>query len=176
MVCTGVLIMTGQYYYSYSAKGFFWLSTDELKGNDIPADLIPVSEEEHAALFLGQERGKYINHTPAGPVLIDQPDYTPEELVAQAESKKLRLMQRMQLIWGLRRQKKLSHSPSGRNTASCLTVWIPVKRRILTGLFPRRCRPYGFCCINGHQQNPVFSHLSNIALHRPPPSVRNERF
>ncbi|MGM8453662.1 tail fiber assembly protein [Enterobacter hormaechei subsp. hoffmannii] len=85
--------MTGQYYYSYSAKGFFWLSEDELKGNDIPADLIPVSEEEHAALFLGQERGKYINHTPAGPVLIDQPDYTPEELVAQAESKKLRLMQ-----------------------------------------------------------------------------------
>ncbi|WP_425267890.1 tail fiber assembly protein [Enterobacter hormaechei] len=93
MVCTGVLIMTEQYYYSYSAKGFFWLSEDELKGNDIPADLIPVSEEEHAALFLGQERGKYINHTPAGPVLIDQPDYTPEELVAQAESKKLRLMQ-----------------------------------------------------------------------------------
>lgn len=86
-------MMTEQYYYSYSAKGFFWLSTDELKGNDIPADLIPVSEEEHAALFLGQERGKYINHTPAGPVLIDQPDYTPEELVAQAESKKLRLMQ-----------------------------------------------------------------------------------
>ncbi len=74
-------------------KRFFWLSEDELKGNDIPADLIPVSEEEHAALFLGQERGKYINHTPAGPVLIDQPDYTPEELVAQAESKKLRLMQ-----------------------------------------------------------------------------------
>ena len=85
--------MTGQYYYSYSAKGFFWLCEDELKGNDIPADLIPVSEEEHAALFLGQERGKYINHTPAGPVLIDQPDYTPEELVAQAESKKSRLMQ-----------------------------------------------------------------------------------
>ncbi|MFZ8718617.1 tail fiber assembly protein [Enterobacter hormaechei] len=85
--------MTEQYYYSYSAKGFFWLSADELKGNDIPADLIPVSEEEHAALFLGQERGKYINHTPAGPVLIDQPDYTPEELVAQAESKKSRLMQ-----------------------------------------------------------------------------------
>ncbi|RTN94085.1 tail fiber assembly protein, partial [Enterobacter hormaechei] len=39
--------MTEQYYYSYSAKGFFWLSEDELKGNDIPADLIPVSEEEH---------------------------------------------------------------------------------------------------------------------------------
>ena len=85
--------MTEQYYYSYSAKGFFWLSTDELKGNDIPADLIPVSEEEHAALFLGQERGKYINHTPDGPVLVDQPDYSPEELIAQAESKKSQLMQ-----------------------------------------------------------------------------------
>ncbi|KTH16497.1 phage tail protein, partial [Enterobacter hormaechei subsp. hoffmannii] len=57
------------------------------------ADLIPVSEEEHAALFLGQERGKYINHTPDGPALVDQPDYSPEELIAQAESKKSRLMQ-----------------------------------------------------------------------------------
>ena len=85
--------MTEQYYYSYSAKGFFWLSADELKGNDIPADLIPVSEEEHAAMFLGQERGKYINHTPDGPVLVDQPDYSPEELIAQAESKKSQLMQ-----------------------------------------------------------------------------------
>lgn len=93
MVCTGVLIMTEQYYYSYSAKGFFWLSEDELEGNDIPADLIPFSDEEHAALFLGQERGKYINHTPDGPVLVDQPDYSPEELIAQAESKKSQLMQ-----------------------------------------------------------------------------------
>ncbi len=86
-------MMTEQYYYSYSAKGFFWLSADELKGNDIPADLIPVSEEEHAALFLGQERGKYINHTPDGPVLVDQPDYSPEELIAQAERKKSSMMQ-----------------------------------------------------------------------------------
>ena len=86
-------MMNEQYYYSYSAKGFFWLSADELTGNDIPADLIPVSEEEHAALFLGQERGKYINHTPDGPVLVDQPDYSPEELIAQAESKKSQLMQ-----------------------------------------------------------------------------------
>ena len=70
MVCTGVLIMTEQYYYSYSAKGFFWLSEDELEGNDIPADLIPFGDEEHAALFLGQERGKYINHTPDGPVWL----------------------------------------------------------------------------------------------------------
>ncbi|WP_414454800.1 tail fiber assembly protein, partial [Enterobacter hormaechei] len=38
-------------------------------------------------------RGKYINHTPDGPVLVDQPDYSPEELIAQAESKKSRLMQ-----------------------------------------------------------------------------------
>ena len=86
-------MMNEQYYYSYSAKGFFWLGENDLKGNDIPADLIPVSDEEHAALFLGQERGKYINHTPDGPALVDQPDYSPEELIAQAESKKSRLMQ-----------------------------------------------------------------------------------
>ncbi|MGS6356135.1 tail fiber assembly protein, partial [Enterobacter hormaechei] len=77
--------MTEQYYYSFSAKGFFWLKADELNGNDIPGDLIPGSEEEHAALFLGLERGKYINDTPVGPAMVDQPDYLPEELIAQAE-------------------------------------------------------------------------------------------
>ncbi|EMX9204480.1 tail fiber assembly protein [Escherichia coli] len=84
--------MKEQYYYSFSAKGFFWLSESELKGKDIPGDLIPVSEEEHAALFHGQETGRYISHTPEGPVLIDQPDYSPEELIAQAESKKEKLL------------------------------------------------------------------------------------
>ncbi|ECO7830118.1 tail fiber assembly protein, partial [Salmonella enterica] len=29
---------------------------------------------------------------PAGPILIDQPDYSPEELIAQAESKKEKLL------------------------------------------------------------------------------------
>lgn len=84
--------MTEQYYYSFSAKGFFWLSEGELESKNIPSDLMPVSEEEHAALFLGQEQGKYINHTPDGPVLVDLPDYTPEELVKQAESKKSSMM------------------------------------------------------------------------------------
>ena len=93
MVCTGVLMMNEQYYYSFSAKGFFWLSEDELKSKNIPADLMSISEEEHAELFHGQENGKYINHTPDGPVLVDQPDYSPEELIALAESKKSRLMQ-----------------------------------------------------------------------------------
>ncbi len=91
-------MMNEQYYYSYSAKGFFWLCEDELKGNDIPADLIPVSEEEHAAMFLGQGRGKYINHTPDGPVLVDQPDYSPEELIAQAENKKEKLLSEAEFV------------------------------------------------------------------------------
>lgn len=86
-------MMNEQYYYSYSAKGFFWLGENELNGNDIPPDLKPLSEEEHAALFLGQEQGKYINHTPDGPVLIEQPGYSPGELIAAAESKKAALMQ-----------------------------------------------------------------------------------
>lgn len=91
-------MMNEQYYYSYSAKGFFWLSADELKGKDIPADLIPVSKEDHAALFRGQEQGKYINHTPDGPLLVDQPDYSPEELIAQAEIKKEKLLSEAEVV------------------------------------------------------------------------------
>lgn len=86
-------MMNEQYYYSFSAKGFFWLSEDELKSKNIPADLMSISEEEHAELFHGQENGKYINHTPNGPVLVDLPDYTPEELITQAERKKSSMMQ-----------------------------------------------------------------------------------
>lgn len=86
-------MMNEQCYYSFSAKGFFWLSEDELKSKNIPADLKPFSEEKHAALFLGQEHGKYISHTPEGPILVDMPDYTPEELIMQTERKKTGLMQ-----------------------------------------------------------------------------------
>ncbi|EAQ9852432.1 tail fiber assembly protein [Salmonella enterica] len=85
--------MKNNYYYSFTEKGFFWLSEDELNDSTVPTDLVPISEDVHAALMFGQESGKYISHTPEGPVLIDQPDYSPEELIAQAESKKSRLMQ-----------------------------------------------------------------------------------
>ncbi|EAN6218062.1 tail fiber assembly protein [Salmonella enterica] len=84
--------MKNNYYYSFTEKGFYWLSEDELNDSTVPTDLVPISEDVHAALMFGQESGKYISHTPAGPILIDQPDYSPEELIAQAESKKEKLL------------------------------------------------------------------------------------
>ncbi len=91
-------MMNEQYYYSYSAKGFFWLGENDLKGNDIPYDLKPLSEVEHAALFKGQSQGLFINFTPDGPELIEQPEYPPEELIAQAENKKEKLLSEAEFV------------------------------------------------------------------------------
>lgn len=82
-----------QYYYSYTGKGFYWLSADELNDENFPDDLMVISEDAHSALFEGQANGKYISHTPSGPLLVEQPEYTPEEWIALNENKKTRLMQ-----------------------------------------------------------------------------------
>ncbi|EAA1525766.1 tail fiber assembly protein [Salmonella enterica subsp. enterica serovar Fluntern] len=90
--------MKNNYYYSFTEKGFYWLSEDELNNSTVPTDLVPISEDVHAALMFGQEAGKYISHTPAGPILIDQPDYSPEELIAQAEIKKEKLLSEAEVV------------------------------------------------------------------------------
>lgn len=90
--------MKNNYYYSFTEKGFYWLSEDELNNSTVPTDLVPISEDVHAALMFGQETGKYISHTPAGPILIDQPDYSPEELIAQAEIKKEKLLSEAEVV------------------------------------------------------------------------------
>ncbi|EDJ2362305.1 tail fiber assembly protein [Salmonella enterica] len=90
--------MKNNYYYSFTEKGFYWLSEDELNNSTVPTDLVPISEDVHAALMFGQEAGKHISHTPAGPILIDQPDYSPEELIAQAEIKKEKLLSEAEVV------------------------------------------------------------------------------
>ncbi|EMA3914356.1 tail fiber assembly protein, partial [Salmonella enterica] len=78
------------YYYSFKEKGFFWQPDTE--SDNYPDDLIPLTDEHYHELMQGQVDGKYIEHRKDGPVLVEHREYTPEELVAQAEAKKAELL------------------------------------------------------------------------------------
>ncbi|EYI93977.1 hypothetical protein SEEH8413_04308, partial [Salmonella enterica subsp. enterica serovar Heidelberg str. N18413] len=65
----------------YVLKQFDLLFTD-----NSPDDLIPLTDEYYRELMQGQVDGKYIEHRKGGPVLVEHREYTPEELVAQAEA------------------------------------------------------------------------------------------
>ncbi|EBQ4103473.1 tail fiber assembly protein, partial [Salmonella enterica] len=78
------------YYYSFKEKGFFW--QPDAKSGDYPDDLIPLTDEHYRELMQGQVDGKYIEHRKGGPVLVEHREYTPEELVAQAEARKAELL------------------------------------------------------------------------------------
>ncbi|MBJ5768358.1 tail fiber assembly protein, partial [Salmonella enterica subsp. enterica serovar London] len=71
-------------------KGFFWQPDTE--SDNSPDDLIPLTDEYYRELMQGQVDGKYIEHRKGGPVLVEHREYTPEELVAQAESRKAELL------------------------------------------------------------------------------------
>ncbi|EJA5054051.1 tail fiber assembly protein [Salmonella enterica] len=78
------------YYYSFKEKGFFY--QPETESGDYPDDLIPLTDEHYRELMQGQVDGKYIEHRKDGPVLVEHREYTPEELVAQAEARKAELL------------------------------------------------------------------------------------
>ncbi|HAG0390996.1 TPA: tail fiber assembly protein [Salmonella enterica] len=78
------------YYYSFKEKGFFW--QPDTKSGDYQDDLIPLADEHYHELMQGQVDGKYIEHRKGGPVLVEHREYTPEELVAQAEARKAELL------------------------------------------------------------------------------------
>ena len=66
--------------YSTSARGFF---ASTLHGNEIPADAVPVSEADYAALFEGQSQGAQIVPGPDGaPTLLWPTPPTEAELLA----------------------------------------------------------------------------------------------
>lgn len=68
-------------FYSKSTGGFYDAA---IHGDNIPADAVEVSAEQHAALIEGQSRGKRIVADEAGrPVLVDPPPPTTEQIIAQ---------------------------------------------------------------------------------------------
>jgi len=67
-------------FYSKSVGGFY---IRDIHGNNIPADVVEITEAEHQALLIGQAAGKMISGDADGrPVLIDRPGPTAEEQTA----------------------------------------------------------------------------------------------
>jgi len=64
--------------YSKSSAGFFDCA---IHGDNIPADAVAITAEEHRELIEGQSNGKRIVANAEGfPVLADPPEPTPEEI------------------------------------------------------------------------------------------------
>ncbi len=68
-------------FFSSSTGGFY---AAEIHGENMPADVVEITAEEHAALLAGQAAGKVIDADENGrPVLQEQPAPTAEQLQAQ---------------------------------------------------------------------------------------------
>lgn len=78
-------------FYSKTTGGFY---TREIHGDNIPADAVEITPEQHAALMAGQAEGKQITADENGhPILVDPPAPTPEQLAATARAKRDRLIE-----------------------------------------------------------------------------------
>lgn len=68
------------YFYSASMRGFF---VREVHGDNMPEDVVPVTEDEHTALFAAQGTGCTIEPDADGnPVAVPPPPPTPAQLTA----------------------------------------------------------------------------------------------
>lgn len=68
------------YYYSGSTRAFY---LKEINGENIPADAVPVTEAEHAALMDAQASGKIIAPDDAGrPSAIPRPSMTDAQIIS----------------------------------------------------------------------------------------------
>lgn len=68
-------------FYSKSTGGFY---TREIHGDNIPADAVEITAEQHSELIEGQSQDKRIVADESGrPVLVDPPPPTVEQIVAQ---------------------------------------------------------------------------------------------
>lgn len=68
-------------FYAKSTNGFY---DEAIHGDNIPADAVEITAEEHAALLEGQSQGKLIQADSNGrPVLVDPPPPTTEQITAQ---------------------------------------------------------------------------------------------
>lgn len=86
-------------YYSKQTNGFY---TREIHGDNIPADAVEITPEQHAALLQGQSEGKVITADENGyPILQDPPQPTPEQLAATVRAERDRLIESVR--WRLER-------------------------------------------------------------------------
>ena len=72
-------------FYSKSTGGFY---TPEIHGDNIPADAVEITVEEHQALLEGQSMGKRIVADESGrPILQDPPPPTAEQIMSRLEAR-----------------------------------------------------------------------------------------
>lgn len=68
-------------FYSKQTGGFY---DTAIHGDNIPADVVEITREDHVVLMAGQAQGKRIIPDDTGfPVLADPPPPTPEQIIAQ---------------------------------------------------------------------------------------------
>lgn len=68
-------------FYYASTSGFY---DREIHGDNIPADAVEITTEEHAALMEGQSQGRLIQADENGyPILAEQPLPTPEQILVK---------------------------------------------------------------------------------------------
>lgn len=71
-------------YASKTTRGFYDAA---IHGDNMPADVVEISNEDHAALLEGQSNGKLIEFDEAGyPFLTDQSTPTAEQVQAQVNN------------------------------------------------------------------------------------------
>lgn len=71
-------------FYSKTTGGFY---NREIHGDNMPADVVEITAEQHAALIEGQSNGKVINFDKDGyPFLADPAQPTEEQLQQQANT------------------------------------------------------------------------------------------
>ena len=72
-------------FYSNQTRGFY---SREIHGDNMPADVVEISTEEHAALLEGQSQGKLIDFDEAGYPFLTEPAAPTAEALAAAVTKK----------------------------------------------------------------------------------------
>lgn len=88
-------------FYSQSASGFYDAA---IHGNNIPADAVEITQEQHAALLQGQSEGKVIAADENGyPFLVDPPQPTADQLADTARAERDRLIESFR--WRIERHK-----------------------------------------------------------------------
>lgn len=70
---------------SKSSRGFY---TTEIHGENMPADVVEITDECHAELIEGQSQGKIIDWSGEFPVLDDPIPPSSEEIAAQIRAKR----------------------------------------------------------------------------------------
>jgi len=69
---------------SKTTRGFY---DTAIHGDNMPADVVEITAEEHAALLDGQSNGNLIDYNEAGyPFLADPPSPTAEQIQAQVNA------------------------------------------------------------------------------------------